>query len=209
MPGKVLIVGLGGPSGSGKSTVARGVAARLHGNVISMETYSSGTDDAPLEERAQRNYDEPGVIDVNLLESHIRQYAAGQAFEAPVYDFTQHLRVTDRTQHIPAKDFLIVEGILALHFPQLQPYFGLTIYLDAPQEVLFHRRSVRDITERQRPIDLVRWQYANAVMPAARRYLPACKARANLVVDSKDDLAIVEMRVHDAIVKKRSAAAGK
>jgi uridine kinase len=205
-PGKGFIVGLGGPSGSGKSTVAKRVASRLNGNVISMETYSAGSDDAPFEERAKRNYDEPDVIDVELLERHIRQYAAGQAFEAPIYDFAQHLRVTNRTEHVSAREILIVEGILALHFPQLQPFFDLAIYLEAPADVLFHRRRVRDITERQRSIDLIRWQYETMVIPAARRYLPTSKARADLVVDSKDDLANVEKEVYEAILKKRSAA---
>jgi uridine kinase len=37
---RIFVVGLAGPSGSGKSTVARNVASRLSGHVISMETYA-------------------------------------------------------------------------------------------------------------------------------------------------------------------------
>ena len=39
--GNVFIVGLAGPSGSGKSTIAKRVAYRLNGHVISIETYLS------------------------------------------------------------------------------------------------------------------------------------------------------------------------
>src|ERR1700678_4471301 len=158
-PGNIFIVGLAGPSGSGKSTVAKRVASRLNGHVISMEVYSIEMNHLPLEQRAKQNYDAPNAIDVQLLESHTCDYAAGKAIEAPVYDFAQHLRVSDRREHIPAKSLLIVEGILALHFAPLRPHFYLAIYLEAPDEVCFHRRKVRDITELQRALDLILWQY--------------------------------------------------
>ena len=67
MPEKVFIVGLAGPSGSGKSTVAKRVAARLNGHVISMEVYSADANHLPFEERTKRNYDAPDATDVELL----------------------------------------------------------------------------------------------------------------------------------------------
>jgi uridine kinase len=48
MSNSVFIVGLGGPSGSGKTTVARRVAARLNGQVISMEVYSAESNHLPF-----------------------------------------------------------------------------------------------------------------------------------------------------------------
>jgi uridine kinase len=155
--GSVFIVGLAGPSGSGKSTVAKRVASRLNGHVISMEIYSAEMNHLPLEQRARIDYDVQGAIDIKLLESHVRDYAAGKAIESPIYDFSQHLRVDDRCESIPAKSLLIVEGILALHFPQLRPHFNLSVYLEAPEEICFHRRKVRDITERQRSLELIQW----------------------------------------------------
>ncbi|MFZ0771561.1 MAG: AAA family ATPase [Candidatus Sulfotelmatobacter sp.] len=209
MQGKVFILGLAGPSGSGKSTVARRVAARLNGHAISMESYSVVRSDLPLEERAKQNYDEPGAIEVELLQSHICNYAAGRAIEVPICDFAQHLRVSGRTEHIPATPLLIVEGILALHFAELRPYFDLSIYLEAPDEVCFLRRRVRDITERQRPVELIRWQYQNTVLPAARQYLLPSKRYADLVLDSTADLATLEEDLCEAIAGKRALAAAR
>jgi uridine kinase len=204
--GSVFIVGLAGPSGSGKSTIAKRVASRLNGHVVSMEIYSVSMNHLPLEERAKLDYDAPGAIDVKLLESHIRDYAAGKALEAPIYDFAEHMRVSDRREHIPAQSLLIVEGILALHFPELRPYFDLSIYLEAPDEICFHRRKVRDITERQRSLEFILWQYKNAVLPAARQYLLPSRGYANLVLDSKADMPTVEKSLYDAIVDKRARA---
>jgi uridine kinase len=209
MQDKVFIVGLAGPSGSGKSTVAKRVAARLNGHVISMEIYSVEVNHLPFEERAKQNYDAPEATDLGLLESHIRKYSAGHALEAPIYDFAQHLRVRDRREHVPARPLLIVEGILALHFAELRPHFDLSIYLDAPDEICFHRRKVRDITERQRAQELIQWQYQNNVLPAARQYLLPSKRYADLVVDSRPDLAAVEQSLYDAITGKRALAAAR
>src|SRR5580700_1417039 len=194
----IFIVGLAGPSGSGKSTIARRVASRLNGHVISMESYSIEMNHLPLEERAKLNYDAPHAIDMHLLESHIRDYASGKAIEAPVYDFAKHLRVSGERIHVPSKALLIVEGILALHFAQLRQLFNLSIYLDAPEEVCFHRRKVRDITERQRSLDFILWQYQNNVLPAQRQYVLPSKSYADLILQSDADLPAVEKNVYDA-----------
>ena len=199
----VFIVGLAGPSGSGKSTIAKRVASRLDGHVISMESYSIEMNHLPLEERAKLNYDAPHAIDMHLLESHIRDYASGKAIEAPLYDFAQHLRVSERI-HVPTKALLIVEGLLALHFAQLRQLFDVSIFLDAPEEVCFHRRKVRDITERQRSLDFILWQYQNNVLPAARQYVLPSKRYADLVLDSAGDRATVEKGLYDALVEKHA-----
>jgi uridine kinase len=204
--GNVLIVGLAGPSGSGKSTVAKRVASRLNGHVISMENYSIVMNDLTLKERAKQNYDAPHAIDVKLLESHVRDYAAGHAIEAPICDFAKHLRVRDRTEHIPPSSLLIVEGILALHFAQLRQHFDISIYLEAPDGVCFHRRKVRDITERQRSLEFIQSQYEESVLPAARQYVLPSKCFANVVLDSEADLATVEESLYDAIKGKHALA---
>jgi uridine kinase len=205
----VFVLGLAGASGSGKSTVAKRVGARLGGHVISMETYAVAVNHLSFDERAKQDYDAPEATDVKLLENHISKYAAGHAIEAPIYDFGQHLRIRDRTTHVEPKPLLIVEGILALHYPELRPHYSLSIYLEAPDDVCFHRRKVRDITERQRTLELIQWQYENTVLPAARRYLLPSKRYADVVIDSTPSLDQVEKSVEDAIAKKRAKAAAK
>jgi uridine kinase len=207
--GDIFIVGIAGPSGSGKSTVARRTASRLGGHVISMESYAVEMNHLPLEERAKLDYDAPAATDVDLLERDIRAYASGDLIEAPVYDFARHLRVTGQRERIPANALLIVEGILALHFAELRTLFDFSIYLDAPEAVCFHRRKVRDITERQRSSDFILWQYENKVLPAARQYLLPSKRYAEYVLESNADLSTVEKNLYDAIVERRALAASR
>jgi uridine kinase len=209
MQGKAYVVGLAGPSGSGKSAVAQRVAARLNGHVMSMETYAVAVNHLSFDDRARRDYDAPEATDVELLESHIRKYASGHAIEAPVYDFAQHLRVRNRTEHVPPKPLLIVEGILALHFVELRLLYDLSLYLETPDSLCFHRRRVRDITERQRSLELVKWQYEHTVLPAAARYLVPSKRYADIVIDSSPELTMVEKSLYDAIALKRAHAAAQ
>lgn len=204
-----FVIGLGGPSGSGKSTVARSLAGHLNGHVISMETYAVAVNHLSFDDRSKRNYDEPDATDVKLLESHLSKYAAGHDIEAPIYDFGQHLRVNNRTQHAAARPLLIVEGILALHFTELRPHYNLAIYLEAPEGVCFRRRKVRDITERQRAAEFIQWQWENTVLPATKRYCMPSKRYADVVIDSTPDLATVEKKIIEAIKQKRVMAAGQ
>ncbi|HUO14081.1 MAG TPA: AAA family ATPase [Verrucomicrobiae bacterium] len=207
MAGKAFIVGIAGMSGTGKSTLAREVASALNGHTLSMEKYSLSPNGLSFEQREKLNYDEPEIIDVELLEKHIVNYANGDDVEAPIYDFANHLRVTGQSEHIQAGSLLIVEGILALHFPELRAHFDLSIYLEAPADVCFHRRQVRDITERQRSLELIRWQYENTVMPAARRYVLASKRFADIVMDCRPDVVSLEAQLKDAILQRRARAA--
>jgi uridine kinase len=203
---KVFILGLAGPSGSGKSTVAKQLAARLHGRVLSMESYAVAVNELPFEERTKQDYDAPQATDVELLERHIRDYAAGRAFATPVYDFGQHLR-TSRVEHVAPGPLLIVEGILAVYFEELRQHYDLSVYVQAPEEVLFHRRRVRDITERQRALDFVRWQWDNFVMPSTRRYVLPSKRYADVVIDATPDLDMVEKAIQAAVEEKLARAA--
>jgi uridine kinase len=203
---EVFVVGLGGPSGSGKSTLAKRLASRLNGKVLSMESYAAAFNDLPFEERSKQNYDAPEATDVALLESHIRDYAAGRTIESPVYDFGQHLR-TNRWERVGAAPLLIIEGILALHFQQLRQHYNLSIYLHAPEEVLFHRRKVRDITERQRALEFIRWQWESFVLPSNQRYVLPSRRYADVAIDATADLATVEKAVADAVLQRRTRAA--
>jgi uridine kinase len=88
-----------------------------------------------------------------------------------------------------------VEDILALHFPQLRRLFDLSIYLEAYDEVCFHRRKVRDITERQRSLDFILWQYKNTVLPAQQQYLLPSKRYADFILQSDAELPGGEERL--------------
>jgi uridine kinase len=196
---RTFIVGLGGPSCTGKSSVAEKVASRLGGQVLSIESYYRGLSHLAFEERAKQNFDSPDAIDFELMEAQLREFASGQDVNVPLYDFYEHTRSKNRTTHVPWAPILIVEGILVLHLPELRQHFDLSVYLDAPDEICFHRRKVRDIVERQRAQDYILKQYEETVRPMAERYILPTRRFADLVINSQQPLDAVEAELLTAI----------
>jgi uridine kinase len=199
---RTFIVGMGGPSCAGKTSVAEKVAAKLAGRVLSMDSYYHDLSHLTLAERTKQNFDLPESIDSALLQAHVLHYAAGHNVNRPVYDFATHTRIPNRTVLMPWTPVLIVEGMLVLHWPELRRHFDLSVYLDAPDDVCFHRRKVRDIVERQRSQDFIQKQYETTVRPMAKQYVLPTHAFASVVLSGQKAPDVVVTELADAIRAK-------
>ncbi len=177
------VIGIAGASGSGKTTLARELARELGGFHFPLDNYYRDLSHLAMEERARQNFDDPAVIESDLLAAHVAGLARGETINRPVYDFSTHTRMADRTEAVRATGFLLVEGLFALHYPELLPLYHLRIYVDAPDAVCFERRLLRDTQERGRSPESVRAQYAATVRPASEAYVRPSAANADLVVD--------------------------
>jgi uridine kinase len=109
--------------------------------------------------------------------------ARGETIERPLYDFSTYTRVPLQTQSIHAGEVLLVEGLFALHYPELLPLYHLRVYIDTPDDVCFERRMKRDITERGRSPESIRVQYETTVRPASMAWVRPSAANADLIVD--------------------------
>ena len=166
--GRCRIISVAGGTASGKTTLARdiyrvGGADRVQ--VIPLDSYYRPQSELPLERRALQNYDHPDAFDCELLRAHLDSLLQGEAVDIPVYDFAQHARSSSATHHIAPTDVVIVEGILALHFPKLREVYSYSIFVDAPDQLRFERRLNRDIRERGRTEACVTRQWNETVHP--------------------------------------------
>ena len=59
-------------------------------------------------------------------------YRRGQTIQRPVYDFSTHSRVPNAFEPVHPARYVIVEGILALHYDELLPLYDFSVYVDAP-----------------------------------------------------------------------------
>ncbi len=177
------VLGLGGCSGSGKTTLANELARTLGGLRFHLDDYYLDLGDLPVAERVKKNFDDPALIEVPLLARDVGALARGEIIHRPVYDFATYTRVPGRSQRVIAGSFLIVEGIFALHYRELLPYYHLRVYLDAPDALCFERRLKRDVEERGRAPELVREQYGRTVRPAGAAFVRPSAVNADLVVD--------------------------
>jgi uridine kinase len=188
LPFPPLMVAVAGASGSGKTTLAAELARALGGLHFSLDTYYRDLSHLPLEERASQNFDDPAMIEVPLLASHIAELARGHSIERPVYSFSEYIRVPGETETIRPGAVVVVEGLFTLYFPELRPFYQFSIYVDTSDDVCFQRRLKRDVEERGRAPESVRRQYDATVRPCGLAFVRPLADFADLVVDGTDPL---------------------
>ena len=174
---------IAGCSGSGKTTLAAVLARALGGVHFHFDNYYRDLSHLPLAERARQNFDDPALLEGPLLTGHVAALAAGKQIERPLYDFASYIRVPDKTETVRPGPYVLVEGLFALHYPELLPLYQLRIYVDTPDDLCFERRLKRDMDERGRTAESVRRQYDLTVRPASVAWVRPSAIHADLTVD--------------------------
>lgn len=188
LPQRPLILGVAGCSGSGKTTLARELTGQLAATLLPLDFYYRCLSHLPEEERALQNFDHPESLEHDLLAEHIEALADLRSIQRPIYDFTTHTRVPDCTETIEPAAVLIVEGILALHYPRLRALYDFSIYVNAPNQICLNRRIYRDMRERGRTEESVRAQFEATAKPMADLYVIPSAQHASITVEGTDAL---------------------
>jgi len=188
LPHPPLVIGIGGCSCSGKTTLARELATQLDGTPFPLDLYYRDLSQFPLDARSKKNFDHPDSLESELIVEHVRALARGETIQRPVYDFKTHTRVAGVFDTVMPTDVVIVEGILALHYEELLPCYGFSIYVNAPHDVCLVRRIHRDMSERGRTEESVREQFAATAQPMAELYVIPSAVRASITVEGTDAL---------------------
>jgi uridine kinase len=188
LPQRPLILGIAGCSGSGKTTLARELTQQLSATLLPLDFYYICLSHLPPDERALQNFDHPDSLEHGLLVQNVRDLAEGRSIERPIYDFTTHTRVRNRTETVTPAPVLIVEGILALHYPSLRELYDFSIYVNAPNQICLNRRIYRDMRERGRTEESVRAQFEATAKPMADLYVIPSAQHASVTVEGTDAL---------------------
>lgn len=179
-----ILIGIAGGSGSGKTLVARNIVRELGSDrvlVIDQDSYYKNLEDIPLRDRDARNFDHPDAFDGELLKRHVRALIEGQSVEQPIYDYTQHRRLSE-TRHVGEHFVIVLEGILIYVDPELRSLMDIKLFVDADPDVRFIRRLRRDIVERGRSVDSVIRQYEESVRPMHLQFVEPTKRYADLII---------------------------
>ncbi|MCP3967885.1 MAG: uridine kinase [Lentisphaerae bacterium] len=184
------IILIAGGSCSGKTILAKGLERELgsHGSVrlISIDNYYYDLSDWDPVEADNKNFDSPDSINFELLNQHLESLIAGKPIPNQLYDFKYHTVFQDG-QLIHSADFLLVEGIFALHYMALRDLASISIFMSINDELRYGRRMQRDTTERRLPVELVERQFSEDVRPMHNRYVEPTAFFADLVLDSGID----------------------
>ena len=202
------IIGIAGPSSSGKTELARQLVQKLPGtSIVSLDSYYRGMEEIPLAERKKVNFDHPDALDWELLHRHLRAIAQGRAFDEPVYSFADYAR-TAATRRIEPSEFVIVEGLFVLYWPQLRAVLDTKVYVQTDPAVCFERRLRRDVAERGRTPESVREQYECTVRPSAEWFVFPTMKYAGMVVSGEEPLTVSTSTVLHALGRAQTAGVG-
>lgn len=194
-----IVLGIAGPSGSGKTTLARELCNTLGGALLPLDAYYRPLDDLPVQERAGRNFDHPDALEIDLLVQQLQSLMRGRAIERPTYDFVHHTRRHGDSVHVAPCPYLIVEGILALHYPELRALFDLSVFVEATPDLCLSRRLQRDVHERGRTAAAVREQFRTTTLPMAEQFVLPSAAHSDLVILGSDSIALSLDRILDEL----------
>ena len=204
----VYVFGICGGSGAGKTTLTRRLRERLderEASVLAFDAYYRDLSHLPFAERRRRNFDHPDSLDSDLFLQHLDALRSGIDVDVPVYDFSTHTH-SGRFERVAAAPLLLVEGILLLAFADVAERLDYSIFMDVPEDVRLSRRIHRDVTERGRPEDHVRRQFAATVAPMHDAYVQPGRHRADRIVTPGDAGSLADELM--TVLAPATAAAG-
>ena len=190
----VFAFGICGGSGAGKTTLTRRLVERLGENeasVLAFDAYYRDLSHLPFAERRRRNFDHPDSLDSDLFLEHLDALRQGIDVDVPVYDFATHT-LSGRFERVAAAPLLLVEGILLLAFDEVAARLDFSVFLDVGEEVRLQRRVQRDMSERGRPEDHVRRQFAATVAPMYDAFVQPSRHRADRIVAPLDSDSLAD-----------------
>lgn len=182
-----FIIAIAGGSCSGKTTLARHLQRRLGADnclLVRQDDYyhDISTRDAS---HGLPNFDIPEALDFDLLADDLRRMKRGEAVALPNYDFTTHQRRRPASPVKP-RPYIIVEGMLVLHAPQLQSVIDRTLYMRCDSARRLKRRIKRDVADRGRTQACVIKQFNEDVEPAHQTFVAPSDIHADTIIEQDD-----------------------
>lgn len=191
-----FLLAVAGGTASGKTTIATSFASHVGALVISHDRYYR---DCP--EPGGVNFDHPDSLESDLLVRHLAALLAGDAVDAPVYDFAAHRRESARERLRP-RPVILAEGILILADPEVRALVDLAVFVDCPDDVRLLRRMLRDCAERGRTVQSVAAQYMATVRPMHEQFVVPCKQDADLILDGMAPTEQEVARLVDVVMSR-------
>ncbi len=142
-----VVIAVTGASGAGKTTLAYALKNRLQQagvEVLHMDDYyQDNSKGKSSEELVELNYDSPNLVQLELLQEHVKCFKAGKSFRPMRYSFeTAKSEPAERVIEAKDKKYLILEGMFVLS-ELLRDTLDAGVYMDVDFETAFARRLER------------------------------------------------------------------
>ena len=149
-----IILGIVGDSAAGKTTLARGIAAILGPDRVTIIC----SDDYHRYSRAERAVNKLSALDpkanyIDILELDIRHLREGHAILKPIYN---HVGGTlDAPEYIEPMDYVIIEGLLGYTSRAMRDCYDVKVYLEPLESLRVQWKIQRDTRKRGYSVEQV------------------------------------------------------
>lgn len=199
-----IVIGVAGGSGSGKSWLAKALVSAFPGRttVVCHDWYYRHN--GGLEEAAalKLNFDHPRSLETGLMCRQLDRLLAGNAIDAPVYDYATHSRLKE-TRRVEPRPMIILDGILVLTEKALRERMTVSVFIETPDDIRLMRRVRRDCTERRVDLGETLRLYEDFVRPMHKRFVEPSSRHATWVWSQLEDKSFPNLLIKD--LKRRLA----
>jgi len=186
----IKIILIAGGTASGKTTITKALHNQLKAvgsvSIIELDSYYLPLSHLSPEQRDKVNFDHPRQFEIDLLVKHLKDLINGISVFVPQYDYVIHDRIGLGKEVAPAQ-YILVDGILALHFEELRDLASHKIFVDTTDAIRLERRLKRDIAERGRTKESVIEWWDTRVQPMHLEFCEPSKKFAELIVSGEND----------------------
>ena len=196
-----VFVAIVGGSASGKGHLIARLRDALNGPgappdsaaVLPLDNYYLGAAERRL--RGAPHFDHPAAVDLAQAHDDLAKMAVAKTLRVPKYDFS----CGERAGYEPftAKRFVLIDGLFALHAPEIRALADLSVFIDSDHYSSMLRRLFRDPgpggRTKQSSREVLK-QYFTQVWPAKREFIDPTAAYADVIVESRYDAATEAVR---------------
>ncbi|KAJ3341571.1 hypothetical protein HDU83_006528 [Entophlyctis luteolus] len=130
----VVIVGIAGGSASGKKAICDKIfqileANRIRASIVGLSGFyrTLSLDEQLLADREELDFDNPGIVDFQLLTECLGSIKRGETCKIPLWSFELHQRLDSKL--ISEVDAVIVYGPLTLYDRRVRDLFDLKVFV--------------------------------------------------------------------------------
>ncbi len=192
------IIALTGPSAAGKTTLGHYLAHHYEDEFvhIRLDDYLKDPDTFPVNERGQKDWDNPSNIQFDELIAHLHKLKRGEPIDW--HTFAKHKDEQVYYYTLYPKKYILVEGTMVLMDEEVRNMADLKIYLDVPVEVSLARRLERG--KRVWGLDLEEYDKEYTI-PVLERHRRVEKFHTDYIIDGTKPPKDVADEVYSLITR--------
>lgn len=128
------------------------------------------------------NFDHPDAVDDEAIHQALKDILNGVPVKLPIHDYQDNRPKPGEYYEVQSADVVLFEGVLIFYFPKVRDMFHMKLFVDTDSDTRLSRRVVRDVRDRNRPLEVVLNQYDQFVKPAFEEFCQPTKKYADMII---------------------------